>query len=133
MWARGAHADAVGAALAGGGLVLVDASPTALEAGVEDVLVRALTAARAPAGGLVLAGDGGELAGAFRGLAAVVRAQARTCLLLGRGGRVPAEVVARRPLPAPGPGPGAGFVVVDGRWTGVRVAWPGERPTTVGA
>jgi hypothetical protein len=84
------------------------------------VLLRVATTGRLR---VVAAGDGGEVAAAFRGLPALLR-RARTCVLLGRGATVPAEVLGRRPVPAPGPGPGVGFVVVDGEWTAVRLAVP---------
>ncbi len=127
VWARAADAGALAAALAAGRLVLVDDVSRPLPAGVEDLLVDVLRG-----GGpsrLVVAGDGAEIAGGFRGLGALARAAARTAVLLGRDGRVPAEVLARRPVVAPGPGPGAGFVVRDGVWTSVRVGVPGPAVT----
>ena len=123
-WAREVDTEALGAALAGGALVLVDDVSRPLPPASEDVLVAAL--ARDGRARVVLAGDGAEVAGAFRGLAAAARTAARTTVLLGRGGTVPAEVVSRRPVVAPGPGVGAGFVVRDGQWTSVRVATPVE-------
>ncbi|WP_369070622.1 FtsK/SpoIIIE domain-containing protein [Kineococcus terrestris] len=101
-------------------LVLLDGIPPPGSA-LEDVLLAALDAGAH----LVASAGGAEVAGAFRGLGARLRA-ARVLVLLGRGPLVPAEVLGRRPLPAPGPGPGpgAGFVVVDGAWTAVRVVAP---------
>ena len=125
-WAREVDAEALRAALAGDALVLVDDVSRPLPTASEDVLVAAL--ARDGRARVVFAGDGAEVAGAFRGLAAAARTGARTTVLLGRNGTVPAEVVSRRPVVAPGPGVGAGFVVRDGRWTSVRVATPGEGP-----
>ncbi len=122
VWARAVDAGTLAAALAAGRLVLVDDVSRPLPAGVEDLLVEALRG-----GGplrLVVAGEGAELVGGFRGLPALARASARTTVLLGRDGRVPAEVLSRRPVAAPGPGPGAGFVVRDGVWTSVRVGVP---------
>ncbi len=119
VWARTADAQTVRAALAAGRLVLVDDVVRPLPADVEDALVSALQG-----GGpvrVVVAGEGQELTGSFRGVAALARTTARTTVLLGRVDRVPAELVGRRPVPAPGRGPGAGFVVRDGVWTSVRV------------
>ncbi|WP_432547941.1 FtsK/SpoIIIE domain-containing protein [Kineococcus sp. SYSU DK004] len=99
-------------------LLLLDGPPPPGSA-LEDVLLAALDAGAH----LVASAGGGEVAGAFRGLGARLRA-ARSLVLLGRGPLVPAEVLGRRPLPAPGPGPGAGFAVVDGVWTAVRVVAP---------
>ncbi|MBB2902125.1 S-DNA-T family DNA segregation ATPase FtsK/SpoIIIE [Kineococcus radiotolerans] len=129
-WAREARPEELGEVLAGGGLVLVDDVGRPLPPGVEDVLVAAL--ARGGPVRLVVAGDGAEVAGAFRGLAALARTGARTTVLLGREGTVPAEVVSRRPVAAPGRGAGAGFVVRGGRWTSVRVATAGAEPAGAG-
>ncbi len=106
-----------------GAVVLVDDATRPLPAPVEDLLA---AVARGGAGGclLVAAADGAEVAAAFRGLPAALRT-ARTTVLLGRGGQVPADVLGRRAVLAPAAGPGAGFVVVDGVWTALRVALPG--------
>ncbi|WP_432535442.1 FtsK/SpoIIIE domain-containing protein [Kineococcus arenarius] len=107
-----------------GAVVLVDDAARPLPAPVEDLLVEVLRGA--PAGCLLAAAaDGGEVAAAFRGLPAALRT-ARTTVLLGRGGQVPADVLGRRAVLAPAPGPGAGFVVTDGGWTALRVAAPDE-------
>ncbi|WP_432493576.1 FtsK/SpoIIIE domain-containing protein [Kineococcus auxinigenes] len=105
-----------------GAVVLVDDAARPLPAPVEDLLVEAL---RGTPGGCLLAAaaDGGEVAAAFRGLPAALRT-ARTTVLLGRGGQVPADVLGRRAVLAPAPGPGAGFVVTDGGWTALRGAVP---------
>ncbi|MEZ0166761.1 FtsK/SpoIIIE domain-containing protein [Kineococcus sp. LSe6-4] len=129
VWAREAGAAAVRAALAAGRLVLLDDATRPLPPEVEDALVGALQDGRPVR--VVVAGEGQELAGSFRGPAALARALARTTVLLGRGDRVPADLVGRRPLPAPGPGPGAGFVVREGVWTSVRVG-AADCPTVAG-
>uniref|UniRef100_UPI003D7EE690 FtsK/SpoIIIE domain-containing protein n=1 Tax=Kineococcus sp. SYSU DK005 TaxID=3383126 RepID=UPI003D7EE690 len=103
-----------------GAVVLVDDAARGLPADVEELLVRVLR----DGGRLVAAADGAEVAAAFRGLAVALR-EARTVVLLGRDGQVPADVLGRRALPAPAAGPGAGFVVADGTWTALRVAAPG--------
>ncbi|MGI4893690.1 MAG: FtsK/SpoIIIE domain-containing protein [Janthinobacterium lividum] len=111
-------------------LVLVDDVTRPIAPALEEVLLHALDR---PEGARVVAtGDGGELVGAFRGLPALLRS-ARTTVLLGRGGSVPAEVLGRRPALAPADGAGAGFVVVDGVWTSVRCASaePAIAPFTV--
>ncbi|PRY14749.1 S-DNA-T family DNA segregation ATPase FtsK/SpoIIIE [Kineococcus rhizosphaerae] len=126
VWAREEEPAVVGEVLASGGLVLLDDMHRPLPPAVEDVVTAALLGPRGPR--FVVAGDGAELVAAFRGPAATVRAAARTVVLLGRDGRVPAEVVSRRPVVSPGPGPGAGFVVRDGRWTSVRIACPTVAP-----
>ncbi|WP_337062442.1 FtsK/SpoIIIE domain-containing protein [Kineococcus sp. G2] len=109
-----------------GAVVLVDDATRALPPAVEDVL---LAVSRGGPGGAVLvaAADGTEVAAAFRGLPAQLRA-ARTAVLLGRGGQVPADVLGRRAVLAPAAGPGAGFAVTDGTWTSVRVALPDGSP-----
>jgi S-DNA-T family DNA segregation ATPase FtsK/SpoIIIE len=128
-WAREADPDTLAAALTAGALVLLDDVARPLPPGPEDVLLSAVN--RGGPLRLVVSGDGSELAGAFRGLAAAVRTTARTTVLLGRNGIVPAEVLSRRPVTSPGEGPGAGFVVRDGVWTSVRVAGPGACPRAV--
>ncbi|WP_167583783.1 FtsK/SpoIIIE domain-containing protein [Kineococcus rubinsiae] len=104
-----------------GTVVLVDDVLRLLDTPVEEVLLR--RAATGAALRIVASADGTELAGSFRGLPAALRS-ARTVLLLGRGGTVPADLLGRRPVLSPAPGPGAGFLVVDGTWTAVRVAAP---------
>ncbi|MEZ0491205.1 FtsK/SpoIIIE domain-containing protein [Kineococcus sp. TBRC 1896] len=133
VWARSADAGTVRTALAEGRLVLVDDVTRPLPVATEEALVGALQDGRAAR--VVVAGDGQELAGSFRGVAAVARTLARTTVLLGRADRVPADVLGRRPVLAPGPGPGAGFVVLDGVWTSVRVGLAdsaADCPTVVG-
>ncbi|NAZ88790.1 hypothetical protein GTR00_22245, partial [Kineococcus sp. T90] len=120
-WTGCADARGLRAALAApGAVVLVDDAARALPADLEEVLVEVLRGG----GRLVAAADGSEVAAAFRGLAVALRA-ARTTVLLGRDGQVPADVLGRRALPAPAPGAGAGFVVAGGAWTALRVAVPG--------
>ena len=108
-------------------VVLVDDVTRPLDPALEEVLTRFAVAG----GTLVGAGDGAEVAAAFRGLPAVLRT-ARTVLLLGRGGRIGGEVLGRRPGPAPAQGPGAAFLVRDGApsgdWTALRVADPTVGP-----
>nr|WP_246315610.1 FtsK/SpoIIIE domain-containing protein [Kineococcus aurantiacus] len=126
VWAREAGPQEVRECWAAGGLVLLDDVCRPLPPAVEDVLGGALLG-----GGpvrLAAAGDGVDVVAAFRGPAAAVRSAARTTVLLGRGGWVPAEVLARRPVVAPGPGPGAGFAVEGGRWRSVRISCPTVAP-----
>ncbi|NAZ84464.1 hypothetical protein GTR02_21925, partial [Kineococcus sp. R8] len=107
-------------------VVLVDDAVRLLDTPVEEVLLARARRGPADGGGplrLVATADGAELAGSFRGLPAVLRT-ARTVLLLGRGGLVPADLLGRRPLLSPAGGPGAGFLVVDGTWTALRTAGP---------
>jgi DNA segregation ATPase FtsK/SpoIIIE, S-DNA-T family len=122
LWVRD-HTEALDAAGAGD-LLLLDDVGRPLPPGVEDATGRALERGAR----LVAAGEGPELLGAYRGLAAQVRSGARSVVLLGRDRFVPAEVLGRRPVATPGRGPGAGFLVVDGVWTPVRIAQT-ARPT----